>query len=439
MVARVLREDLVPVQIWVSRLFTNKISKMKIVKTKKKNLADYQKIVDKNLIMEIKQSAKKLKDKKILHINATASGGGVAEILSWLTPLMNGVGLKTEWRVMDGAGEFFDVTKIFHNAMQGEKIKLTPIMKSIYYRYNKLNADLFKKINNYNFVIIHDPQPAGLINFIKKSGKQTWIWQAHAETQSPCREVWDFFKPMLEKYNGAIFARKRYIRKELKIKKIDTFAQAIDPLSDKNKFLDKNFINKAVKKLGLDIKRPIITQVSRFDPWKDPLGVIRAYKIVKGKIPEAQLVLMGNIPEDAPEGWKILDEIKKMNNDPDLHILHMFCDDKELDLKVNAIQRASDVIIQKSLKEGFGLTVSEALWKQKPVVGGNTGGITLQIQDGENGFLVDSTEECAEKIIWLLQHPKQSEKMGKKGKETVRKKFTCIRYLRDYLNFLTKF
>jgi len=228
--------------------------------------------------------------------------------------------------------------------------------------------------------------------------------------------------------------------KKLKMSKLGVFPPAIDPLTDKNKPLSKAIIHKVMREFGVDMRRPIISQVSRFDYWKDPLGVIKAYKIVKKEIPSVQLVLMGNIPEDDPEGWKFLDKIKgAANNDPDIYILHMSNDDSKLALKANILQSASQVVIQKSIKEGFGLTVSEALWAGKPVVGGNTGGITLQIQDGKNGFLVDSVEEAAGKIIWLLENPKRAKRMGERGREIVREHFLSLRYLRDYLKFLNKF
>lgn len=412
---------------------------MKLVYTKKKNLDDYEKTVDSGLVKEIRKSAKKLKGKKILHINAISSGGGVAEILAWMTPLMKEAGLDAEWRTIKAPGEFFDVTKLFHNALQGKDVNLTASMEKIYLRSSKSNAKFFKKINNYDFVVIHDPQPAGLINFVEKPEKQKWIWRCHIDTQSPSKEVWNFLRPSLEKYDAGIFSKKEYIRKELKLKKIAIIAPAIDPLAVKNKKLPLKTIERITKHYKLDINRPIISQVSRFDYWKDPLGVVNAYKIVKKKIPSVQLVLMGNIPEDDPEGWKLLDEVKqKSNHDPDLHIIHTSCEDPRLDLKVNAIQTVSQVVIQKSLKEAFGLTVSEALWKEKAVVGGNTGGIILQIKNKKNGFLVNSVEECAQKIIWLLENPKQAKKMGKQAKETVRKEFTCLRYLKDYLDFLNK-
>ncbi len=397
------------------------------VKVGQKSLQDYQPIVGGEKVEDIQVLADRLRGARVLHINATAFGGGVAEILSTLVPLMRDVGLDAEWRVMYGEDEFFNVTKAFHNALQGADIPLTEEMKEIYDRYNRLNAEAFE--GEYDYVVLHDPQPAALLNFHGRTGGRHWIWRCHIDTSAPNRPVWSFLKPYLELYDAGVFTLEQYIGADLKLSRVVIIPPSIDPLSDKNTPLSLEGSHAILAHFEIDVNRPLLTQVSRFDPWKDPLGVIDAYRLVKKGVPEVQLALVGSMASDDPEGWEYYERtVHHAGGDSDIHILSNLDD-----IEVNAFQTASDVIIQKSTREGFGMTVTEAMWKGRPVVGGNAGGIPLQIVDGQTGFLVSDVEGCAQRILYLLQHPEVSREMGAKGRERVRERFLSIRHLKDYL------
>ncbi len=397
------------------------------VKVGEKSLQDYQPIVGGEKVEAIRALADRLRGARVLHINATAFGGGVAEILSTLVPLMRDVGLDAEWRVIYGEDEFFNVTKAFHNALQGADIPLTEEMKEIYDRYNRLNAEAFE--GEYDYVVLHDPQPAAILNFHGCTGGRHWIWRCHIDTSAPNRPVWSFLKPYLELYDAGVFTLEQYIGADLKLSRVVIISPSIDPLSDKNTPLSLEESHAILAHFEIDVNRPLLTQVSRFDPWKDPLGVIDAYRLVKKGVPEVQLALVGSMASDDPEGWEYYERtVHHAGGDSDIHILSNLDD-----IEVNAFQTASDVIIQKSTREGFGMTVTEAMWKGRPVVGGNAGGIPLQIVDGQTGFLVSDVEGCAQRILYLLQHPEVSREMGAKGRERVRERFLSIRHLKDYL------
>lgn len=400
------------------------------VALEEKHLADYRSVAGEEVLSEIREMAEPLQGARVLHVNATAFGGGVAEMLQTLVPLMVDVGLEAEWRVIEGADEFFSVTKSAHNGLQGMDIAFTDEMKEIWKRYNEMNAE--KLEGAYEFIVIHDPQPAGLFHYHGGEEGQHWIWRCHIDTSHPNPAYWDFFAPFIDQHEAAIFTMEQYVGAGVDFDHLAIVTPTIDPLSPKNVPPDPDEARKVVGDFGLDLDRPIITQVSRFDPWKDPLGVIDAYRIVKERIPEVQLALVGSMASDDPEGWQYLDRtIRHAGEDFDIHILHNYHGVGAHE--VGAFQSASDVVVQKSTREGFGLVVTEALWKSKPVVGGNTGGIPLQIIDGETGFLVDSVEGCAEKTLHLLEHPDEAAEMGAAAKEHVRENFLTTRHLTDYL------
>jgi trehalose synthase len=393
------------------------------------SLNKYAPIIGDQKISEIRNLAARLAGKSVCHINSTSFGGGVAEILHKLVPLMRDVGLKADWRLIKGSDEFFNVTKAFHNGLQGMGIPLTDEMKKIYLKYNEANAQRLDL--HHEFVVVHDPQPAAIISHQKiRVGK--WIWRCHIDLSTPNPEFMNFLVPIIYQYDSLIFTIEQYVPEPLQSRKVAIIPPSIDPLSDKNKPLSRDAVLSILDKYGIDPERPIITQVSRFDPWKDPLGVIDAYRIVKKEIPTVQLLLIASMAKDDPEGWTYYEKTARHAAD-DLDI-HLLTDLKGVgDLEVNAFQRASNAVLQKSTREGFGLSVTEALWKEVPVVGGNVGGIPLQIIDGVNGFLVNNVQEAAERTLYLLKHPAEAKKIGAKGKEHVLKNFLITRHLKDYL------
>jgi trehalose synthase len=401
------------------------------VKTQNKIFKDYRGIIDEALYEEILSLTEKLKGLRVLQINATAFGGGVAEILQSLIPLERDLGIEATWQVIQGNDEFFNITKFLHNSFQkGEPFSLTSDQIRIFEKVAFSNAKAFE--GEYDIILIHDPQPVALPFYIDDLSTE-FIWRLHIDTSTCVRDNWTYFSPFLAKYSACIFSSEKYESKEIPIEKRFYIPPAIDPLHQKNMEIDGRLVRKTVAGMGVDITKPLVTQVSRFDPWKDPIGVVEAYKIAKKKIPELQLALVASMANDDPEGWNVYEETRaSVGSDPDVYLI-LNNDPLSNDLNVNAIQRHSNVIVQKSLKEGFGLVVTEAMWKGKPVVGGDTVGIMMQITDGENGFLVGSAKECAEKIIYLLENEKKSSSMGKKAKESVRKKYLLPRLIRDEL------
>lgn len=400
------------------------------VEVKQKQLADYGPIVGEEAITEIRALAEPVRGARVVHINATAFGGGVAEMLVTLVPLMRDVGLDAGWQVIEGTDEFFNVTKACHNGLQGMDIPFTEEMKAIWRRYNEMNAQKFE--GEYDFVIVHDPQPAGLLHYHGHAGGKHWAWRCHIDTSHPNPAYWDFFAPYISEYQAGIFTMEQYVGPGASFKHLAIITPKIDPLSPKNVPMAEDRAREIVARFGIDTGRPLITQVSRFDPWKDPLGVIDAYRIVKAQVPEVQLALVGSMATDDPEGWYYLDKTSRhAGEDDDIYILHNFHGVGASE--VGAFQTASDVVIQKSTREGFGLVVTEALWKGKPVVGGNAGGIPLQVIDGQTGFLVNSVEECGEKALYLLRHPEEAQQMGRAAREHVRQNFLSTHHLADYL------
>ena len=398
-------------------------------------LDDYRPIVGDEVLEEIQRLSRVLKGAKVVHINATAFGGGVAEILMTLVPLMRDVGLDAEWQVIEGADEFFNVTKASHNGLQGMEIPLTEEMKSIWRQYNEQNAKIFE--GEYDYIIVHDPQPAGLLHYHGRSGGEHWIWRCHIDTSHPNPFYWDFYAPYIDVYETGVFTMEQYVGPGVDFEHLAIIPPTIDPLSPKNAPIPMDEAREVVSGFGIDLSRPLVTQVSRFDPWKDPIGVIDAYHLVKAEIPEVQLALVGSMASDDPEGWYFLDKTSRhAGEDDDIYILHNF--HGVGGYEVGCFQTASDVVIQKSTREGFGLVVTEGLWKGKPVIGGNVGGIPLQVIDGKTGFLVDTIEACVEKTLYLLQHSDEAQSMGEAAREHVRENFLITRHLRDYLGLFNK-
>ncbi len=404
------------------------------VPTSPKRLDDYRAVAGDKAIEEILDLARGLRGARVLHVNATAFGGGVAEILGTLVPLMNDAGLQADWQVISGADELFQVTKDMHNSLQGMFVDWSPQMTDVWLRYNRLNAEHFDE--SWDFAVIHDPQPAAILALLREmrhgADVRRWIWRCHIDLTEAQVQVWDLLRQYVESYDAAIFTLQSYARDDLRSPRIFALPPAIDPLSPKNFPLSEVDVSAIVSRYGVDPARPILLQVSRFDPWKDPLGVIDIYRRVKERYPDLQLVLISSMAHDDPEGWAWYERtVRRAGEDYSIHILTNL--NGVGNLEVNAFQRAARVVIQKSIREGFGLVVSEALWKAKPVVAGNVGGIPLQIEHGKTGYLVNTAEECIERVTELLDHPDVAEAMGRAGVEHVRRNFLTTRYLRDYL------
>ena len=402
---------------------------LQLVDVGKKSLADYASLASRGVMDEIRRLAEPLAGKRVVHLSATAFGGGVAEINYALIPLMKDVGLDVEWRIIDGDDEFFSVTKTIHNALQGDPRGLTEAQKQIFRRYNATNAAEFE--DEYDYVIVHDPQPAAMIDHFPDSTAR-WIWRCHIDLSTPNREVLEFLAPSLERYDGAIFHMREYVPDGIALREAFIWPPAIDPLTPKNMALSPDDAAYVVDQFGIHLGRPLLTQVSRFDPWKDPLGVIDSYRIVKQTHPDVQLGLVGSMAHDDPEGWDYYNRtVAHAAGDPDIFILSNL--NNIGSVEINAFQVHSAAAIQKSIREGFGLTVTEALWKARPTVAGRVGGIVSQIRDGETGWLVDSPEECADACREILDDPTSASARGRRGKEDVRRRFLMPRLLRDWL------
>ncbi len=398
---------------------------------KKKNnsiLDAYQHLLGKQTINSLRKKAKNFEEKTVLQINSTKFGGGVAEILNNMIPMIRELKIDAEWKVFSAPKSFFQISKKMHNALQGNM--------SINFSEDEISAFLEQAESTYeqiqpnsDFVIIHDPQPSPVIEYAhERSGK--WIWRCHIDTSVPNPQAWNLISRYLSNYDALIFTKVEYARPGIN-NPIYPIPPSIDPFSEKNRNLDKETANDIVKNF-VPLDRPLITQVSRFDPWKDPLGVIDVFRKVREKIP-VRLALIGSLAHDDPEGIEFLEKVKNYaSNDPEIHILTNL--DGVADLEVNAFQQVSDIVLQKSLREGFGLTIAEALWKETPVIGGNVGGIKLQIENGINGFLVNSIDETVEKILYLLANPSIAKKMGKKGYEKIKNEFLLTHHLEKYLD-----
>lgn len=409
------------------------------VPTTPKPLEMYRSVIGDARVAELQQLASPLQGARVLHVNATAFGGGVAEILGTLVPLMNDLGLVADWQVIRGADEFFNVTKAMHNSLQGMFIPWTPEMRETWLRYNRLNAEMFDE--DYDFVVIHDPQPAGVLRLVEeRRGARpagAWIWRCHIDLTEAQLDIWDFLRYYVEAHDAAIFTHADYVKDDLHMANVAIVPPAIDPLSTKNSDLSQPAIEAVLKRYGVDPSRPMITQVSRFDPWKDPLGVIDVYRMLKPDFPDLQLVMIASMASDDPEGMSYYERTaRRAGEDYDIHLLSNL--NGVGNIEVNAFQRAASVVIQKSIREGFGLVISEGLWKGKPVVAGNVGGIPMQIEYGKSGYLVNTNAECADRVKFLLNNPRISAQMGAHGREFVREHFLTTRYLRDYLRLFNR-
>lgn len=394
-------------------------------------IEEYTRFVSDKDMFEIYKAARRLYGRTIVHTNSTYYGGGVAEILSALVPLMNDIGIPTGWRLLRGTPDFFDITKKFHNALQGDPLNLTEMKKKIYIQTN-VDFSTYNHID-HDCVIVHDPQPLPSIKFYRKT--QPWIWRVHIDLSHPHQKLWDFLKNYILKYDIVIVSSSKYKRKDLPVEQ-RVIHPAIDPLSTKNMDISEKTVEKYLKKFNIPTNKPIICQISRFDKWKDPEGVVKIYRRVREKI-DCRLVLCGSMATDDPDSYQTYERLKK-NTENFVENGDVILITSENNILVNSLQRQAAVIIQKSLREGFGLTVAEALWKEKPVVASNVGGIKLQIKDGENGFLVEphDTKGFADRVVEILKHPKLAHELGKQGRESVREKFLITRLLWDHLNLI---
>ncbi len=386
-------------------------------------LQDYEESAGPAVIEELRALADRVRGRRMRHVNSTSVGGGVAEILTRMIPLLRDLGIDARWDVIKGDQAFYNVTKAFHNALHGKTEEITEQMFEIFRATTEMN--LRELDLDSDLIVIHDPQPAGLVERKKDIGRR-WVWRCHIDVSTPQADVWNFLRPWVEQYDAAVFSMPDFAQ-QLPIPQYRV-APSIDPLADKNKPLDKAYILQVLEKYGIDPGKPMLVQISRFDRLKDPLGVIAAYRLVK-KRNRCQLVLAGGGATDDPEGEKVLSEVREAaSGDPDIHVLLL---PPFSDLEINALVRASTVAIQKSTREGFGLTVSEAMWKKKPVIGGAVGGIKLQVIDGMTGFLVHSPEGAATRIAQLLRDRKMRERMGENGYQHVRQNFLVTRQVRD--------
>lgn len=405
-----------------------------LVGIKRKSLQDYDALMPPEHAEEIHTLGDRLRGARILHLNSTAYGGGVAELLLSLVALEKDLGLDVEWRNLSGDPAFFGVTKHMHNALQGRSYALTEEARHTYVTANREAAKQVEK--GYDIVVVHDPQPAAVATFARPAAKR-WIWRCHIDTSQPDAGVWGFLKPFIEAYDAAVFTMAQFAPPDLSLKRVVFIAPAIDPLSSKNRDLPGDLAAETVAEFGVDTQRPLLLQVARFDPWKDPAGAIAVYRMVKDTVPGVQLALVASMAGDDPEGWeiyrKILDE---RHGDEDLFIFTNLVGVGSLE--VNCFQRAAAVAIQKSIREGFGLAVAEALWKGVPVVAGATGGIPLQMADGVGGYLISTLEQCAERTLDLLQHPDEARVIADAGRERIRDKFLIPRLLRDELRLFAE-
>jgi trehalose synthase len=399
-----------------------------------KHLDDYANVVAPGTLERIRELAEPLRGARVLHINATAYGGGVAELLATHVALLRDVGIDAEWQVIHGSDEFFAVTKNVHNALQGAEVEWDAHMERIYLERVLDNALLLE--GEWDYVVAHDPQPAAMREYARNRGvapeSTKWIWRCHIDLTDANDQVWNFFRPMVEPYDASVWTMPQFVPAGMPLDNVVFAPPCIDPLSVKNLDLPRPFGDELLRQYGVRPRDPLVVQVSRFDPWKDPIGVIEAFQIVREDFPTAQLLLAGSMATDDPEGfhyWELANEARA--GDPDIHLLSNI--QQVGNVQINAFQRAANVVMQKSLREGFGLTVSEGLWKGRPVIGGRCGGITLQIEDGTNGFLVDSVEEAAKRTADLLRDPARADEMGALGREHVRNNFLSTRELEDWL------
>jgi trehalose synthase len=400
-----------------------------------KSLADYTHIAGKELSEQIRALAEPLQGQRVLHVSATAFGGGVSEILYTIVPLMRDAGLDAHWQVIFGKEEFFNATKLLHNSLQGADETLSDEQWQLFDEINELNAKGLE--GEWDTIVVHDPQPIGLRRGAAEKSRN-WIWRCHIDLSEPNPAPIARLKPLIDEYDATVWHLPAYVPEGIVGGDgIRIIPPAIDPLSPKNMAFSPDDAAFVCSQFGIDVDRPLLTQVSRFDPWKDPMGVIDAYRVVTEELPEVQLALVGSMATDDPEGWEFFQHtFEYADGDPDIKILNNL--NNVGAIEVNAFQSQSDVVLQKSIREGFGLTVTESLWKGRPTVAGNVGGIPLQIEDGVSGYLVDSPEACAARCIEILRDPELGKRLGKAGKERARQRFLSPRLLRDWLELFNE-
>ena len=396
------------------------------------SLASYRGIVPEGILEELHEHAGALSGARILQVNATAYGGGVSELLRSAVPLLRDLGLDVDWEVISGSPEFFGATKALHNGLQGANTPLSEPDRAAYLDCSRENAAALD--GGYDFVIVHDPQPAALLSMHGK-GNARWVWRCHIDTSEPNPETWTFLRPYLADFDAAVFTMPQFVPPDFPVRRVEAIAPAIDPLSPKNLELDLFTARQILDWIGVELPGRLVTQVSRFDAWKDPLGVLAAYRLVREEVGELQLALVGSMAFDDPEGWEVYGQVAEHAADDPL--IHLYTNLTGVgNVEVNAFQRLSELVVQKSIREGFGLVVSEALWKGTPVVAGRAGGIPLQMPDGVGGAMVDSVEECADAMLSLLGDPSAAEQLGRSGREHVREHFLLPRLLMEELRLL---
>jgi trehalose synthase len=405
---------------------------LQLVDVGPRSLGSYRGIAPDHLIDDLLAVAKDLKGARVAHVNATPYGGGVSELLRSTVPIMNDLGLVAHWKTISGDNRFFQVTKKIHNGLQGDAEDLTEADREAYLGTSQRNAQLFEE--DYDFVFLHDPQPAAIPS-MRSKGHSRWIWRCHIDTSSPNPHTWAFLRPYMYAFDSAVFTMNDFVPPDFPGAKVEIIPPAIDPLSPKNMPLADDTARQVLQWIGIELDRPLITQVSRFDPWKDPLGVIAVYQMLQKDFPNLQLAMVGSMALDDPQGWEIYNQImEQARQDPGIHIFTNLIGVGNVE--VNAFQRLSQVIVQKSIREGFGLVVSEAMWKSTPVVAGGTGGIPLQMAAGVGGILIESLEECASAIRDLLLDPHRGRELADAGRERVRQHFLLPRLLLDELRLM---
>ncbi len=398
-----------------------------------KTLEPYESIIGAKKLAALRKVARRLKGARVAHISSTAYGGGVSELLHSVVPLYLALGVQAEWKIIPGEPEFFNVTKAIHNALQGAPIDLSADDRTLYLSYSKHLSSLLE--GAYDFVFVHDPQPLALRQLHGRDGAR-WIWRCHIDTSEPNQEALAFLEPFIADYDALVFTMEQFLPPELNNHRVRIIPPGIDPLSPKNMAVPMHLCDQIVQWAGVHLDRPLLTQISRFDPWKDPLGVIEVYRRVAKEIPGTQLALLGQMALDDPQGWEMYSDIQEATaGEPDIHVLTNFTGIGNME--VNAFQSASDVVLQKSIREGFGLVVSETLWKGTPVVAGRAGGIPMQMPEGVGGFLIDDNDECVQRLLALLRDPRQARALADRGREHVREHFLVTRLVEDELDLLS--
>jgi trehalose synthase len=406
-------------------------------------LEDYAGLVGESVVAGLREQARSLQGARVLHVNATAVGGGVAEMLLSLVPLMRNAGLDTDWYVLQAEDRFFEVTKDYHNALQGKPTRWSPDQFDVYWASVERNArTLEDELQAYDFIVVHDPQPLVLATLLRNSERPRLLWRCHIDMTSPSLDTWRVLSPHLAGYDLLVFSSDAYVPDGLEAERIEIARPCIDPFRAKNRALRPWERIEVLNRYGIDGARPYLLQVSRFDPWKDPLGVLEVYRHVREEHRDLQLVYMAGMAADDPEGWGLYEETRAAaGDDPDVHLLALDVPADQVNrnaLEVNAMQRGAAVVLQKSIREGFGLVVTEALWKEKAVVAGNVGGIRLQVRDGWNGYLIDSVEQAAARTLELLADPEKRAAFGRNGRDLVTDQYLFTRLLGQYLGWFTQ-